>query len=552
MREKEGKKQGSKGAIRRSKRLVYRHDPHPSSSPFSLSPPTHTPTPPSSHPRDQIEPPPPPPKALRSRSEGAALPLKQYHNSIKRELINAFSGGPGASLLDLACGRGGDVWKWMDAGLSYVLGVDLSPGEVAEAARRFEEARAKRGAAARGGGGGGGGGGGRGRGRGGGRGGGEQLVAEFRECATLGLEPFSAEPPPPPPPLVPSSGGGVPPPGGDGEGGGEREELGKERRGRGRRRRRRRRFDSVSCMFAAHYFCSSDAALSTFLSNVARNLRPVRRFAAVVGFRSFSSDSFFPFWGFTSLHFEKKNSKKKLAQGGFFFGTVPSGKKVMAAIKEGGRWPLLATPMLRLEAQWKGPPQPFGCGYTCAIGNTVTSAAVAAAAAAAAPGKEEEEEKGGEAAAAAGGGGGTQENKRRTAKDDEATEQGSFEYLVFASAFSAIAARHGLSPFPQWSSAGGNGTGGNGEAAAAATAAERLLDPADEGSHFKSFAPHFPGSDPSLERASELFQAFVFVKNADAEGEGEDGDFVEEEEEEKEEEEEEAEDEGGKTKRRKL
>lgn len=216
----------------------------------------------------------------------------------------------------------------------------------------------------------------------------------------------------------------------------------------------------------------------------------------------------------------------------------------MAAIKEGGRWPLLATPMLRLEARWKGAPQPFGCGYTCAIGNTVTSSAAAAA-----PGNEEEEKED--------GGGAT----RAVAKADEATEQGSFEYLVFASAFSAIAARHGLSPFPRWSSiAGAGGINSN-----AAIAAERLLDPADEASHFKSFAPHFPGSDPSLERASELFQAFVFVKNADAEGgEGEnDEDFVDEEEEEEEEEgkekkekeekeEEEEEDDGGKTKKRRL
>ena len=479
-------------------------------------------------------------QALRSRSEGAALPLKQYHNSIKRELINAFSGGPGASLLDLACGRGGDIWKWMDCGLAYVLGVDLSPGEVAEAARRFEEARAKR----RGGGGGNKGGNKGGRGGGGGGGGaGAELVAEFLECSTLGLEPFSAEPPPPPPPPpAASSPNGAPADGGGGRG---EEEPGKERQ-RGTRRRRRRRFDSVSCMFAAHYFCSSDAALSTFLSNVARNLRPVRfhfAFAFLRSTGSFFSD--FSFRGFKFFTSKKKKSLSLQEQGGFFFGTVPSGKKVMAAIKEGGRWPLLATPMLRLEAKWKGPPQPFGCGYTCAIGNTVTSTAASASAA----GKEEKEE----------------------GKEDEATEQGSFEYLVFASAFSAIAARHGLSPYPRWSAGGGNGgngINGNGAAAAtAATAAERLLDPADEGSHFKSFAPHFPGSDPSLERASELFQAFVFVKNADVkgEGEGEEEDFVEEEDEEEEKEEEEKEEEkvkeeekkeeeedGGKTKRRKV
>lgn len=221
-------------------------------------------------------PPSPPPsplsQALRSRSEGAALPLKQYHNSIKRELINAFSGGQGASLLDLACGRGGDIWKWFDAGLSYVLGVDLSPGEVAEATRRFDEATSKRDKA----------------GNRGGRSGLRpcRLVAEFRECSTLGLEPFSAEPRPP---SSSASAGGEREegngsveastrdgkPSGDGGGGEEENGQTKKKKIPRRRRRPRRRFDSVSCMFAAHYFCSSDAALSMFLSNVARNLRPV-------------------------------------------------------------------------------------------------------------------------------------------------------------------------------------------------------------------------------------------------------------------------------------
>ena len=43
------------------------------------------------------------------------------------------------SLLDLACGRGGDIWKWIDCQIKYVKGIDLSPGEVAEAKQRFEE-----------------------------------------------------------------------------------------------------------------------------------------------------------------------------------------------------------------------------------------------------------------------------------------------------------------------------------------------------------------------------------------------------------------------------
>lgn len=53
--------------------------------------------------------------------------------------------GHGAdSLLDLACGRGGDIWKWMDSKIGYVKGLDLSPGEIAEAKQRYKEALSRR------------------------------------------------------------------------------------------------------------------------------------------------------------------------------------------------------------------------------------------------------------------------------------------------------------------------------------------------------------------------------------------------------------------------
>ena len=52
--------------------------------------------------------------------------------------------GDAESLLDLACGRGGDIWKWIDAGIKYVKGIDLSPGEIEEAKTRFLEASEKR------------------------------------------------------------------------------------------------------------------------------------------------------------------------------------------------------------------------------------------------------------------------------------------------------------------------------------------------------------------------------------------------------------------------
>ena len=151
----------------------------------------------------------------------------------------------------------------------------MSPGEVAEAARRFEEAKAKRG-----------------RGEKSGKSNKSNLVAEFQECSTLGIGPFSAEPPTMPneQPRGENGGGGgggeddkkaskkkrERESSGNGNGGGDGEGGGEGRRRKTTRRRPRRRFDSVSCMFAAHYFCSSDAALSVFLENVSRNLRPVR------------------------------------------------------------------------------------------------------------------------------------------------------------------------------------------------------------------------------------------------------------------------------------
>lgn len=72
--------------------------------------------------------------------QGPAIQLKKFHNDVKRQLINAYAGGA-ARVLDLACGRGGDIHKWVDARISHVVGVDLSPKEIDEAKRRFSELR---------------------------------------------------------------------------------------------------------------------------------------------------------------------------------------------------------------------------------------------------------------------------------------------------------------------------------------------------------------------------------------------------------------------------
>lgn len=58
--------------------------------------------------------------------------------------------------------------------------------------------------------------------------------------------------------------------------------------------------------------------------------------------------------------------------GGYFFGTVPDGRLVQDVIHKFGKWPRYEQPMLKLKACWEGESTPFGCGYTCAIGDTVT------------------------------------------------------------------------------------------------------------------------------------------------------------------------------------
>ena len=75
--------------------------------------------------------------------QGTAIQLKKFHNEVKRELIQRYSRGA-RRLLDLACGRGGDLNKWADAGIKEVVGIDLSPKEIEEAKRRLRELRGKR------------------------------------------------------------------------------------------------------------------------------------------------------------------------------------------------------------------------------------------------------------------------------------------------------------------------------------------------------------------------------------------------------------------------
>jgi mRNA (guanine-N7-)-methyltransferase len=80
--------------------------------------------------------------ARQAREEGRALELKKFHNNIKRMMLEQFARGS-PRLLDLCCGRGGDINKWQKAGVHMVKGLDISDGEILEAGRRYEETMRK-------------------------------------------------------------------------------------------------------------------------------------------------------------------------------------------------------------------------------------------------------------------------------------------------------------------------------------------------------------------------------------------------------------------------
>ena len=71
------------------------------------------------------------------------LPLKkmrQYHNSIKRQYIHKYTqeGKTNVKLLDLACGKGGDLRKWIDSKyIALVRGFDINSDSINEAKRRL-------------------------------------------------------------------------------------------------------------------------------------------------------------------------------------------------------------------------------------------------------------------------------------------------------------------------------------------------------------------------------------------------------------------------------
>lgn len=79
----------------------------------------------------------------RARRELRTYPLRDYNNNIKRALLEWLPKSPASPprILDVCCGRGGDIFKYTTIQPSFVYFVDISAESINEAVRRYEVGR---------------------------------------------------------------------------------------------------------------------------------------------------------------------------------------------------------------------------------------------------------------------------------------------------------------------------------------------------------------------------------------------------------------------------
>jgi SAM-dependent methyltransferase len=65
--------------------------------------------------------------------------MKRFHNWVKRYEIQ--KNARGEDLIDIACGKGADIHKWLDAGIRNVYAYDNDPESIKEAISRFENCK---------------------------------------------------------------------------------------------------------------------------------------------------------------------------------------------------------------------------------------------------------------------------------------------------------------------------------------------------------------------------------------------------------------------------
>ena len=63
--------------------------------------------------------------------------LRSFNNWVKSILIRSFL-PPSATVLDLCCGKGGDLLKWKEGGIEYLVCADISSVSVDQCQERYK------------------------------------------------------------------------------------------------------------------------------------------------------------------------------------------------------------------------------------------------------------------------------------------------------------------------------------------------------------------------------------------------------------------------------
>ncbi|CAM0953771.1 unnamed protein product [Alopecurus aequalis] len=79
-------------------------------------------------------------QTVEEREKSPIIHLKRLNNWIKTVLIHLHT-RPGDSVLDLACGKGGDLIKWDKARAGYYVGVDIAQGSIRDCMARYNADR---------------------------------------------------------------------------------------------------------------------------------------------------------------------------------------------------------------------------------------------------------------------------------------------------------------------------------------------------------------------------------------------------------------------------
>lgn len=75
-------------------------------------------------------------QTVEEREASPIIHLKKLNNWIKSILIRSYA-RRGDSVLDVACGKGGDLIKWDKAKIGYYVGIDVAHGSIEDARNRY-------------------------------------------------------------------------------------------------------------------------------------------------------------------------------------------------------------------------------------------------------------------------------------------------------------------------------------------------------------------------------------------------------------------------------